>query len=402
MDRKRIILLIIFTAIVIGVGFLLWRVFFAQPSQPPTLPPPRDVTGPDDSQFPNAGTGGDRQVIGGEDPRLPLGPGGPTIPVVQQERTVLDGRVRAVQLSASGKLRFYNELDGKFYAIDENGNTVALSDDVFFQAENISWSPIDDQAIIEYPDGSNIYYNFDTKEQVTLPRHWEDFAFSPQADQIVAKSIALAPENRYLITANPDGQEVRLVEPMGLNDDKVIVDWSPNKQILAFSKTGASLGADRQEILLVGQYGENFKSLVVEGRGYESIWSESGSKVVYNVYSARNEFKPELWVVDATADSVGDNRRLLTVETWADKCTFQDDRFVYCGVPTSLQTGAGFAPETADRTPDRIVRIDTQTGLETEIAVDGTYVVDSIAVSDDGSRLYITDGITSQLTEISL
>ena len=401
MDKKRIIALIIFSLIVIVVGWLLWRTFFApEKTGVPRVPRP-DVTDPG-SAFPGAGDAGDRTPVDSGTGVLPIVPGGPSLPTAERERTVTDSRVRAVALSASGALRYYNEQDGKFYTVDANGNAVALSDQVFFQADSVEWSPVDNQAIIEYPDGSNIYYNFDTQKQVTLPQHWEDFSFSPQADKIAAKSMTLSPENRYLITSNPDGQQVRLVEPMGLNADKVEVDWSPNKQVLAFSKTGNPLGANRQEILLVGQYGENFKSIVVEGRGYDSIWSDDGSKVVYDVYSQRNSYKPELWVVDASGDQVGGNRRMLSVETWAEKCAFQDSRFVYCGVPTSLQTGAGFAPQTAFNTLDRIVRIDTQTGLETELSVDGDYIVESMVVSEDGTRLYITDRRTSLLTEISL
>lgn len=404
MDRRRIILLILFSLFVIILGFFLWRVFFGSRTTPPTTIPGDTTTTPGTS-FPGAGDSGDRVTIDDTPPTLPTAPRVPSgnITGFERIRDITTARVSATDLSSSGNLRYYNKNDGKFYKVNADGSVTELSDTVFFQADNVTWSNVDDQAIIEYPDGSNIYYNFETQEQVTLPQHWEDFSFAPQADQIAAKSVTLAPENRWLITSNPNGQNVRLVEPMGENQDEVTVDWSPTKQVLAFSTTGRSLGADRQEVLMIGQYGENFKSLVVEGRGFQGSWSTEGTKLVYSVYSARNDFKPELWVVDASGDSIGANRQPLSVNTWASKCDFQNDRYVYCGVPTTLDTGAGFAPQIANNTPDRIVRIDTVSGVQTEISTGGnTYTVESIRVSEDGSRLYITDSQSSRLSEIIL
>lgn len=409
MDRKRIILLALFSLLVIVIGWLLWIVFFA----PRSIQSPIDQTGTDQtgsSGFPSVGTGGDRTPVDTGTPTIPS-TGGTTGGTTGQTSggsttgradQIISSQVSNVATSPGGLVRYYDNRDGKFYQISNNGTLTELSDQVFFQASNVVWSPVNEQAIIEYPDGANILYNFSTKSQVTLPAHWQEFSFSPQGDQIVAKSITLAPENRWLITTDASGKNVTFVEPMGTNADKVIVDWSPNKQIVALSKTGRSLGADREEILLVGQYGENFKSLVVEGRGIVSEWSPTGDKLLYSVYSSANDYKPSLWIVDAAGDAIGNNRTALNVETWADKCSFQDDRFVYCGVPISLQTGAGFAPETANTTNDVIYKIDTKTGIKTEIQTTQNYIVDSITVSEDGSTLFVTDKLTPGLFAVPL
>ena len=290
-----------------------------------------------------------------------------------------------------GAVKFYNEQDGKFYRLLSDGTLAPMSDEVFFNVDKVTWSPNKDEGIIEYPDGANIYYDFKSRRQVTLPRHWEDFSFSPLGDQVAAKSVGIAPENRWLIAAKPDGSSIRLVEPMGDNADKVTVDWSPNKQIVALSRTGQALGADRQEVLFVGLNHENYRSFVVEGRGLETKWSGSGQKLLHSIHRAESDFKPELWIADATPDTVGGNRRLLNVNTWASKCAMADDRFVYCGVPERLEAGAGFAPAVANTTPDRLFKVDTVTGLKTEIPLTDIYTIDRITLSEDGSRLYFTD-----------
>lgn len=407
MDRKRILLLIIFTIVVTIIGYFLYKVFFAPTTEFPTQTP--TTTGQiTPGGLPTAEEGVDRPAITDEERELPVAGAGriteeiePVVPpsIVNQ---LTDNQIKNAKVDKLGQVNLYNEKDGKFYRIKKDGTTELLSEDVFYRVDNVTWSPNDKEAVLEYPDGSNIYYNFETKKQVSLPKHWEEFSFSPLADKIAAKSMALSSENKWLISSNVDGSNVTLIEPLGKNADKVTVDWSPNKQVIALSQTGQALGADRQEILLIGQHGENFKSIVVEGRGFESRWSPTGEKLLYSVYSARSDYKPELWIVGASGDAIGTNRKTLNVNTWAEKCNFSGDRFVYCAVPSTLQQGAGFAPQVADNTPDVIYRIDTQTGTRTRIPTDGQHTVESLFTSEDGGTLYFTDKRQDGLFEVDI
>lgn len=416
MDKKRLLMITGFILFSLGMGYAIYFVFFR------TTPPPTEIDSSatdtfTNGTFPSIGSAGTSQNNGnsasnnsnntssnetdtGIDPVIanPIN----TSPSQTPERLtqVIDRRVVGVNTSIDTK--FYNTQDGKFYRLDATGNPVPISEQVFYNVQNVVWSPQNNSSIIEYPDGSNIYYNFATKEQVTLPRHWEGFSFSPGGELIAAKSVGQSPENRWLISANPNGSEIKLIEPLGVNDKKVTVDWSPNQQVIAFARTGEPLGDDRQQVLLLGQNRENFKGLIVEGRGLETKWSKQGTKLLHSVYSANSDFKPELWIVDATPDSVGANRKLLNVATWANKCTMADERFAYCGVPDKLDTGAGFAPLIANNTADHLYRIDTLTGLKTELPLDRTYTIDTITVSPDGNSLLFTDKNQAGLFKLNL
>ncbi|PLX29100.1 hypothetical protein C0581_00010 [Candidatus Parcubacteria bacterium] len=406
MDKRRIIYMVLFILVCILLGFAIYRVFFYKP---PTIP----ISGPGTGQsgeFPSVGEGKTPGQIAtppgtlppsGERPTTPGGiPTGPAgtpdedtlIPTgTELVKRITDVTVANLSGDADGGARFYNSQDGKFYRINANGKVELMNDKVFFGVDNVTWSPENNESIIEYPDGANTYFNFDTNEQVTLPTHWEEFTFSNEGQQIAAKSMGLDPENRWIITSDPRGNNIKLIEPMGENASKVNVDWSPTRQVVALSATGKSLGSDRQEILLVGLNHENYKSLTVEGRGMQSQWSPEGSKLLHSVYNGRNDYKPELWIVDSTPDTVGQNRKPLSVNTWADKCTMTSERFVYCGVPDTLETGAGFAPQLADNTRDDLFKIDTVTGIKTKIALDDYYTIESIHTSEDGDMLYFTD-----------
>lgn len=398
MDKKRIILIIAFIVVCILLGFAIFWVFFADREEKPAgEAPTTSVPG----QFPSAGEGGAKTTPSAGPGQLPVaGPGGVAITppsaqkgpgAVVKTKQLTDAAILTPFPDSAGAAKFYNQSDGKFYRLDENGSAVLLSDTTFFNVKDVTWSPQKNESIIEYPDGSNIYYNFDTKKQVTLPKHWEEFDFAENGSSIAAKSIGFSEENRWLIASDPEGKNVSLIEPLGNNAHKVIVDWSPNQQIVALARTGESLGNDRQEVLLVGQYGENFKSIVVEGRDLKTLWSPSGNKLLHSVHSARSDFKPELWIVNASGATAGSDRKLLNVNTWADKCVFADDRFAYCAVPAFLNTGAGFAPGLADTIPDQLFYIDTETGIKKQIKLDDVYTVKSLFLSGDGKTLYVTD-----------
>ncbi len=405
MDKKRIIIIIIFIIICIGIGYLLYRVFFAKEKPAIVTPPAGQVTAPA-GQLPAAGEG--QVPTGGITAPTGLPTAGQVTPTgiaglegLNPIEKPLDAPVSGATADSAG-MKFYNQADGKFYRLGPDGKVQALSSEIFYNVQKVTWSPAKNESILEYPDGSNIYYNFDTGEKATLPKHWEEFSFSAQGDKIASKSLGLAEENRWLVTADPQGKNIKLVEPMGENADKVIVDWSPNKQVVALSRTGEPLGGDRQEVLLVGLNHENYKSMIVEGQGLETKWSPQGKKLLYNIYSARNNYKPELWVVNAEPDTVGTGRRMLNLDTWSDKCAFADERFAYCAVPEKLETGAGFAPTLADTTPDTIYKIDLESGIKLEISMNEQHTINNMFLTGDGQNLYFTDKNQSGIFNIKL
>lgn len=406
MDKKRLIYMALFILVCIALGYAIYRVFFAKKTPRGSETP--SITGQGD-EFPLSGEGKIPGQVITPPSQLPTPGGSKTQPTFTQpgqvtpgtptagimDKTLISQTTNAGTLGAAaaknGGTRFYNTQDGKFYRIKPDGSTELLDDTVFFNVAHVNWSPVNNESIIEYPDGTNIYYNFDTKKQITLPKHWENFSFSTEGSQIAAKSIGLDPGNRWLITSDPTGKQIKLIEPMGENADKVIVDWSPNRQVVALSATAGALSGARKEILLVGLNHENFKSLTVEGYGLESQWSPQGGKLLHSVYSPNSDYKPELWIMAATPDTAGENRKPLGVNTWASKCAMVDERIVYCGVPNTLEAGAGFAPQIADGTPDELYKIDTVTGIKTKIQLDEIYTIASMFTSADGKTLFFTD-----------
>jgi hypothetical protein len=408
MDKKRLFFIILFIITTIGFGAALYIVFFAPENPTPLLPTDTSST-QTNPNFPQIPTAGDRP---------PVSPNGNTSVPTTNERegatneannsntksdnSITRSPVLGVSVGTGGDLRFYNKQDGKFYERKADGTLEALSQNTFYNAESVVWSDTKNTAIIEYPDGSNIIYDFTTQKQVTLPKHWKEFDFSPIENTIIAKSITIAPENRYLVTVDTSGKNIQYLAALGENEHKVDINWSPNKQIVAFSKTGNPLGADRQEIILIGANNENLPSLIVEGRGFTSQWSPSGEKILYSVYNKNSEYKPELWIVNGDGDEIGTGRQALNISTWPHKCAFEDDRFIYCGVPTSMPTGAGYVPQITDSITDTLYRIDTLTGTRTEIETPQTYRVKDITLSEDGQTLYVTDTQSNGLFSIPL
>ncbi|HPY08884.1 MAG: hypothetical protein ACOX0H_02870 [Patescibacteria group bacterium] len=415
---KKIFLILGFIFLAFLFGFLLWKFFFQTTSVIPV--PPSEEIGGTPGAFPTVGPGGEigdeftgpgqlPSTEGDYSPGTPVGEPDPAASApsiiasggLTETKPIVEDRIINPTISSSGSVNYYNTNDGYFYSIDENGNAVRLSDKVFHQVEAVTWAPDVDKAIIEYPDGSKIMYNFDTDKQVTLPNYWEDFSFASGGEEIVAKSIGLDPDNRWLIVSNSDGSQATALEPIGTRANYVFPDWSPNNQIVATYTRGVDF--DRQEVFFVGLHGENFKSTIIEGRGLQSQWSANGDKLLYSVYHSRDEYIPKLWIVGASGDTIGANRSSLELNTWADKCTFASNSEVYCAVPERLEPGAGMFPELADRTKDNLYKIDLSTGAKNLIAVpNGAFNISQIVVPDNQKYLYFTDKSTGQLYQIRL
>jgi hypothetical protein len=405
---KKLFILIGFIATTLILGYLLYAVFFKTvPTEQPILP--HGTTTPFGGRLPTAKEG-PGQIVKPTDRRgLPIEQG---IITPQPSRTAKGGLTQidrlnnatsvGVTLSPNGSdLQYYNKDDGKFYRIDKNGNTYPLSDKVFHSAKNIVWSFNKDKAIIEYPDGANIIYDFSKEKQITLPKHWKDFDFSPNGKQIVMKSIGLDPDNRWLAVTNDDGSKTRIIEAIGENEKFVYTSWSPNNQTVAMYVKGIDF--DRQEVFFIGLNNENFKSMVIEGRGFRPKWQPSGERLLYSVYSSKTNLKPSLWIVNARGENIGTGRKNLNVETWADKCAFAGDNEIYCAVPEKLEEGAGLFPELAKDTKDNLYKINIRTGVKKLIAVpDGSYNMSNLIISDNGKYLYFTDETTKRLYKIKL
>jgi hypothetical protein len=416
---KKPLLIIGFLFLVVLLGYLIWKLFFQERAI--ILPPEQEISTTTSGSLPAIGSG---EEIIGEDitgsEHLPFTEGeeekdtpirDPDLESYRPKDVAEGGLTRAnpiitsetlnPSLSSAGTINYYNKEDGRFYKLDEDGNIIRLSDKIFHQVKKVTWAPQTNKAIIEYPDGSKISYDFDLEKQITLPSYWEDFSFSPNGEQIVTKSIGLDENNRWLIVSGADASKATALEPIGNRADYVYPSWSPNNQIVAYYTKG--LDYDRQEIFFVGLNEENFKSTIVEGRGIQAQWSKNGDSLLYSAYHSRDGYRPKLWIVGASGDNIGANRLNLELNTWANKCTFASNSEIYCAVPETLEEGAGMFPELADRTKDNLYKIDLNTGAKTLIAVpDGAYNISQIIVPESQNQLYFTDKSNEMIYQVKL
>lgn len=402
---------IILTAI--ALGYLIFFLFFYQ--EQPTTTPSHD---PNVSQpgvgLPEADEGAGQVVPDPDDDQIP-----PADDIItddpeddQIDDTAKGGVTKTTPLTETPALhptlnkdgdgiQYYNPEDGKFYKIDKDGNIATLSDLIFQGVEKVIWAPDKNKAVLERFDGANVIYNFETKSQIALPKHWEEYDFSPNSDKLVFKNMGLDPDSRWLATVDSTGENFKLIEKMGNNSDTVISSWSPNQQIIAMYTKGKDF--DRQEVFFVGQNNENFRAITVEGRGFEPLWSNEGDRLIYSVYSSRDDMKPMLWSTNASGNNIGTDRKSLSVNTWASKCNFSSNSEVYCGVPQNLEEGAGMFPELAQNTVDNLYKINLETGNKTLIAVpDGDYNISDVQISSDESTLFFTDLNTQKVHKIDL
>ncbi len=415
LDKKKIfiiLMVLLVAALIVVFLYFIWR----QPPDPVNPPSNQNVNV---GTFPNVNLG--NVNVGGPEvnvnlPPITTIPGQPTGPVTDPVSPVASGGLtdspQAVPglaqfpVATSSGTRYYNPSDGKFYELSPSG-PVALNDIPYRDAQNITWSQDGRKAVLEFPDSSNIVYDFASKKQFTLPQEMTEFSFSANTNEVAGKFLGEQESDKWLVTVNSTGSSLKGIEPLGDNADKVEVNWSPQGQVVALSRTGEALGLFNEEVLLIGLQGENFRSLEVEGRGFQSQWAPSGNQLVYSIYSDRNNYKPELWVVDGSVDKIGYGKKNLGLPTWADKCTVTaDSNAAYCAVPQNLPDGAGYLRDLARGLPDSFYRVDLQTGSSTLIATpvaNSNYVsASNLTMSADGKTLYFIDEITGSLRSLRL
>lgn len=420
LNWKRIALLIGFILAVFLIGYGLYF-FFLKPSVP-TQPGTNTNTTPGvNGGLPTANINGNIQVIGNTNGSLPgINAGGDSGIVIPEDITdtstvspianggltmvkpITDNTASNSTISSDGTSAiYYDQTSGTFNRITPNGTIVPYSDKIFYNVDQVTWSPSKDKAILEYPDGSNILYNFSTNEQVTLPKHWKEFSFDPSGDKIALKSMALDPENRWIAVANSDGSQATRIEHLGDKDATVAINWSPNNQIVAMYREDKDF--NRQDLYFVGLNQENFKSTILPGRGFDGKWSTNGDLLLYSVYSSDSGYKPTLWMVKAEGDSIGENRRSLRLETWVEKCTFYSNTSVYCAVPRSLEEGSGIFSDDLNTSPTDLYKIDLATGLRTKIATPAIDInMENLFVTENEKFLYFNSKEDGKLYSIQL
>lgn len=412
MNWKRILLIIAFILLVILLGILLYFLFFA-PKKPLSLPPVPAIPG----ALP-AIPGAERPppTPPAAIPQVPTGLA-PGVQVVGEEFAptalqAVGGKVRTAlvqqnknissRLASDGKsIATFDTTNGKAYRIASDGSLTPLTEQTFSGAYKALFSPKTDKAVFQFPDSSNIVYDFVNKKTYVLPKHWDSFEFSPDSSQLTFKSLGDDPTNQWLAIANIDGSGARGIENMGDKAGLFTPSWSPSDQIVGSFRDG--LDFNRQKIYFIGKNKENFRSTTIDGRGLEYIWSPDGDTILYSVYSSQSEYNPELWVMDAIGESIGNNKRHITIQTWAHKCAFTANTTVYCAVPKQLITGAGLLPSYTDKEEDHIYKLDLTTGTKVKIAEPPEpHTISSIQVSKDELFLYFTDKDTGQIFKMDL
>lgn len=410
---RRALLIAGFAAAIFAFAWIIWVVFFKPPAPTTTKNANGFVNG-----LPVPGTGnvnrtqpGNANVVlpnvnvqdTGQEPST-IAKGGTTL-----VKTLVNTNTGGLTVNGNNGLQFYDKKTGQFFQISPDGvSQTPLTDAIYKDVQQITWSPDGSKAILQFPDNSKILYDFANKKQTTLPKELNNFSFSPHADQMVSKFLdAVDAQNQWLVITKPDGSQSQTVEQLGQNAAYVTPAWSPNDQIVAtYQKV---INGTQSQIIFLGPNGENLPSVNVPGLGFTPNWSPDGRRLLYSTYSDNTNGNPHLFIMNGSPDSLGSGQMDLGIDTTADKCAFSPNGYaLYCAVPYYLNPGSGPQPELSAGIPDNIYKIDLLSGTSTLIArpVDGNrnqrFSAANIRVDAQENALFFTDATTGAVQRIQL
>lgn len=396
---KKILFAVFFILFSLAMGYALyWMLFRSQATLPEQQPSEQELTG----NLPTAASGTIGITPDVQPTNLPSAGEVPTAPGAETQtgtRLLRDGISQALTPSPDGNgARFYNPEDGRFYRVSADGTITLLGEKQFFNVDKVDWGKQTDQAILNFPDGTNVFYDFTEQRQVILPKHWEDFNFSSNDQQVAAKSIGVDEANRFLIVSKPDGSEAKAIEPLGDNSGLAHVAWAPGGQIIAYSQTGQPQGNNYEEILMIGQNHENFRSLIAPGQDFLPSWSPTGKQMLFSVWNQDSGNRPNLWISSGEPSTMGAGRKNLHIQTWADKCVWADDSNLYCGVPQGLPINAGIQRSDFATYPDDVYHINLLNGTFQKINTpDQTHPIRQPVLNRDHSKFIFADTETGKI-----
>ncbi|HNZ86077.1 MAG TPA: hypothetical protein PLD95_00755 [bacterium] len=407
-NTKKIILILLFLAVSIGMAFLIYFTFFARKQEP--ISSPIDTT-PSDVGFPDVGIGGPQIIDTGGETIITTKPEimGTDEELVTNSQEVVGKNIASINTysAVNNGVVYYDNLNQSFFKVSGDGTISKLSDRKFYSVTNATFSPTKNQAILEYPDNTKVLYDFEREEFIArFPQETQDFAFSETGDKLSYKWMGDYEDQNYLVTSNSDASNFKFIRPIADQARNIKNIWSPNGEVMATFRKQYDL--ERQEIYFINEDDKNLRSLVVDGFNFDGMWNTQGDKLLYNVTSQRSDFKPTLWFANGQGDDLGYGKVSMGINTWINKCSFSQSNndVVYCAVPDSMPRGAGLNPGLASGIPYSIYKINISTGNQQIIAqpmVNNNRIsIDKIYTNQNDSQMYYIDSSTGYLYSIDL
>jgi len=361
LNYKKILFIILFFVATVLLAYGVIKVFFLGDAQPESAGSESD-RGSAGGGLPSSGGRIPGEDVRAEPGRLPLNQRASRASLVADggDTRVLpvnaDRVLQPTPLQGGLDVAYYDPGDGHFYRLSsDGGNLTLLTDEEFFSVSSVAWSPRRDKAVLEFPDGANILYDFTKRTQLTLPREITEPVFSPDSAQLAYKIKSTDLRENWLVVSQSDGSGVKFIEPLGDKVDQVQVVFSPDSQVVGFYGRPTSVGSS--QVIPLGQQGENFRSLEVAGLNFHGSYSPDGRRLIYDIISSAAGFRPQLFVTDGRPQTLGLNNFDLGLSTWVEKCVIaQDSRTLYCAVPRELIEGAGLAGDLGRESPDDFYR----------------------------------------------
>ncbi|PIR69590.1 MAG: hypothetical protein COU47_02435 [Candidatus Niyogibacteria bacterium CG10_big_fil_rev_8_21_14_0_10_46_36] len=299
---------------------------------------------------------------------------------------------------ATAGVRFIEKTTGHVFDSSADGQTqIKISNTTIPQSIDALWSENENYAILRYRENEEIktvlsQFGNSKTDGVILPTDILSFSYAPERLRV----FYTVPGDNDIIGIAASTDNTAQTQVVRLPDTNFVVEWYSPREISFLTPPSAfAAGFLYRYNIDVG----SFEKLLGNIPGLDIAWSKNKRRILFSQSNAGTG-KSNLFVFNLQTGTVED----LGTEGLAQKCVWEDDIVVYCGIPTTMSRGSypddWFSGSVTLN--DRIWWINTSSFEKTIVKTLPDIDVAEIRISDAADHLFLTNKKDGTLWSVHL
>lgn len=294
------------------------------------------------------------------------------------------------------KILYYKKDGGNLYSSDFSGQKQEkISNLTIVGILEALWSPARDRAAVFYLDQETLkgFLHIGTSSVAILPQNLKSFSWSPDGKSL---SYLIFKDDRLnLVSGDSAAKNIKNIFSTPVLDAQI--SWvSADKIAMQTAPSGAAEGF----IFLYSRASGSFQKILGAIFGLTSLWSPDSSRIL--ISSTNSAGRNLRLAVTDTSGKILFNSNLATLP---EKCTWADNKEIYCALPRDISTENIWPDEYLRgevNTTDSLVKVNIEKKEIEGIFTEEGFDVSSLILSKDKNYLFFINRVDGTLWSLKI